>query len=197
VSSFGFAFSIGSAVAAVVLYLLLRGLGSLIGREAAGWAPHLSRALAERAASQLPVKYRARYTEEWLAELATLEDRPVSAVAHAVGIAITSRRLARELGPAFEPADSPSTARRLPPLPHLPGNLTRPFKARLLRKWLEAFGASSRGGVVASAVASMALTAAISLLLYAFGVRLGITTTILVQCAVVIGVAKLALFNRK
>jgi hypothetical protein len=64
---------------------------------------HASRSMADRAAERLPPEHRERYREEWRGELQSLEGRPLSMFAHALGCAASARKLSRELAPALQP----------------------------------------------------------------------------------------------
>lgn len=97
---------IGLAVAAVLGYLITSAISEVIANEAMGWIPHLSRGIAERASRRLPSKSRERYLEEWCADLAQFDDRPLTALSHALLIAATVGVLSRALAPdaAIAPA---------------------------------------------------------------------------------------------
>ena len=123
-----------AVVGLIVGYVFLRALGGMIGREAAGWAPHVARQVVRTAADGLPAEYRDRYREEWLAEVGTLSDRPLTALITAFSIARNARRLAQELAPATQPvANSPA------PIPSIATEWLRlsswlgPLQARLSR----------------------------------------------------------------
>jgi hypothetical protein len=62
-------------VAAVLV--LLRGLEA---RLVAGVVPRAARWLVHRAADRLPRPLRARFEEEWLAEVDAMRDRPITAL---------------------------------------------------------------------------------------------------------------------
>ncbi len=96
---------VGAGLAAAALAVA----NSLIAGEVRAWLPHLARNLVRSAARRLPPDTRARYEEEWLAELAAWEDRPLSALAKAAhlrwnansiresldGVVVKSERLKR------------------------------------------------------------------------------------------------------
>lgn len=87
----GFGLAIG--VVAIVGVIVAAVTQSLLVDEARAWLPHLSRWLVQRAAHRLPEEQRERYQEEWLAELASWSDRPISAVARAAHIRWRSRAM--------------------------------------------------------------------------------------------------------
>lgn len=75
--------AMGLVIAAVVQALLVD--------EARAWLPHITRSLIRSSARRLPAKQRDRYREEWLAEVANWNDRPISALAKAASIRLHAR----------------------------------------------------------------------------------------------------------
>lgn len=71
---------------------------SLLSDEARAWLPYVSQRLIRSAARQLQDAERNRYEEEWLAELATWSDRPLSAVTRAAHIRWNAREMRASLG---------------------------------------------------------------------------------------------------
>lgn len=96
----GFGFAIGLvAIASVVVAAVAH---ALLVDEARAWLPHVSRWLVRRAARRLPEEQRERYEEEWLAELASWSDRPISAVGKAAHIRSRARAMRLSLD-GYEP----------------------------------------------------------------------------------------------
>jgi hypothetical protein len=83
----------------ILIYITSRVVATVVGKEAVGWIPHISRGLVSRAAGCLPEEHRDRYEEEWCRHIADCEDRPLTALAKAIGYAGSVRRLRRELAP--------------------------------------------------------------------------------------------------
>lgn len=83
----------------ILAYVASRVAATLVGKEASGWIPHISHGLVSRAARRLPEAHRARYEEEWRRHISDCEDRPLTALAKAVGYSGSVRRLRRELAP--------------------------------------------------------------------------------------------------
>ena len=76
------------------LYWLVGVLGStLIGAEVIAWCGPAQRALLRRAAARLPIEYRARYAEEWMAELDASPRGPVTRLLFTVTLLVRARRL--------------------------------------------------------------------------------------------------------
>src|SRR4051794_527058 len=68
---------------------------AIFGVEARGWLARLSRWVTRRAVQRFPETQRARYEQEWPAELdELLKERPVSAVLWAVGYFVTASKVA-------------------------------------------------------------------------------------------------------
>jgi lipopolysaccharide/colanic/teichoic acid biosynthesis glycosyltransferase len=72
--------------------------GSLLGQQAKGSIPLYTVRRAKAAAELLPPPLRNRYLEEWLAELQALENRPLSAIRYASGLATAARVIAVSQG---------------------------------------------------------------------------------------------------
>ncbi len=170
------------AIAGVfILYLVVRAVGGLIGKEAVGWAPHVARGLALRAAERLPAVHRDRYAEEWSAELEALSDRPITALLHAIGILGSARRLNRQLLPLpqVESSESGSEApfksgiRRPEAWVSLIGLVLA--KAFRLARWLDK-STYARKGFAGVGLAGAAITIGVAL-------GLGLTVRILVILA--------------
>jgi hypothetical protein len=88
----------------VTTYIVSRAAGTVIGRDVAGWLPHLSRSLVVQAARHLPEEHRLRYEEEWRRHVSEFDDRPLTALVTALGYAMSVPRLGHELAPAPKPA---------------------------------------------------------------------------------------------
>lgn len=69
----------------------------LLTTEAGGWLRALTRHLTRRAARRLPSEFRARYEEEWLAEMQAMNDRPVGALVCSLRLTVRARSLCGEL----------------------------------------------------------------------------------------------------
>jgi hypothetical protein len=78
---------------AVAFFVLRQALAS----EATGWLIWLAAAIVRRAAAMLPA-HRHRYEEEWLAEMATFDARPLSGLVTAMRILLRARATGRALG---------------------------------------------------------------------------------------------------
>lgn len=107
-------------LAAVATLVLIPVVQSLAADEARGWLPYASRALIRASVRVLPIRFQTRYLEEWLADLATFSDRPLSGFGFAVQVRWAAKRTARSLGSQGD--QSPS---RLAP-PARPGSSRRP-----------------------------------------------------------------------
>ncbi|MGN6189306.1 MAG: hypothetical protein ACTHOE_10425 [Conexibacter sp.] len=71
----------------------------IIGTEALGWLPPLTRLLMRIAVRLLPFQHRARYLEEWQADAALLaRDRPFTALLWSLGVLWRARGLGMDLG---------------------------------------------------------------------------------------------------
>jgi hypothetical protein len=130
----------------LLLWLFARIAGALIGADATGWIPHLSQALIEAAVRKLPRQHRVRYRDEWVADVAYLRDRPVTALLYACRIRIGVRFLTEALPTPNEPSElraevskSQSTAAEVvePLLPDAPaaGWYPDPMGKKRLRYW--------------------------------------------------------------
>jgi hypothetical protein len=89
--------SVALIASAVIAAITLEVIIGLLTNEARGWLPHLSAFLISRAAHLLPRADRARWEEEMLADLATLNDRPLTGLVHAITALASMGSLAREL----------------------------------------------------------------------------------------------------
>jgi hypothetical protein len=93
-------------IGAFLLYVLLRVVAGLISKDAAGWVPYFNRKIVRHASRLLPAEHRGRWLEEWEADVATFDDRPLTGTVHAILAAAGARRLARELRPVATAATS-------------------------------------------------------------------------------------------
>lgn len=82
----------------VVWWLALAVVSGIVSAEAVAWCAPLQRALLRRAAAALPQRHRARYQEEWYAELDALPKGPVTRLVFALSLVLQRRTLARSLG---------------------------------------------------------------------------------------------------
>lgn len=97
--------------------LLLIGtavLKKLITDEVTAYVPALSARLVCSAARKLPERWRERYEQEWIGEVASYRDRRISGFAYALRIRLSAQSLASVLdlrAPDFSPsADTPPPA---------------------------------------------------------------------------------------
>lgn len=96
---------------AILLWVARQAVGPLIGQETRGWLVLWCRRLVRRASRSLPEDQGGSFQEDWLAELAELEERPLSALVYAIGLARAARRISAEMGLARPPHGYPSLAR--------------------------------------------------------------------------------------
>jgi len=87
------AYGVTIGVAGGLLVMLAAIAQSLLVDETRAWLLHVSRWLVRSSARRLPEDQRERYEEEWLAELATWKDRPISGMAKAAHIRWHARAL--------------------------------------------------------------------------------------------------------
>lgn len=85
----GLVLALGTAACAAAVAISY----ALMADELRAWLPYLSRWLVRSAARQLPPVERERYEEDWLAELAAWQDRPLSGCAKAAHIRWGARRI--------------------------------------------------------------------------------------------------------
>lgn len=90
---------VGVVAAACLTIACLVGKEILVF-EVRGWIVVLNRHLVDRAVRRLPEPHRLRYQEEWLAELAALRSRPISALVYSLWVLSQAEPTGRELGPA-------------------------------------------------------------------------------------------------
>jgi hypothetical protein len=83
----------------------------VLATETQGWMIELSRRLVRRAVRRLPRSHQDRYEDEWLAELATLEGRPITSLAYALHVFSQARRTGSEIS---DSADALSERRERP-----------------------------------------------------------------------------------
>ena len=69
----------------------------ILATEVEGWILVLSRRVVRRAALRIPDPHRLRYEEEWLAEIATIGSRPISALTYSLWVLMHARRTGREI----------------------------------------------------------------------------------------------------
>lgn len=91
--------TLASVLGAATLYVLLRVLTSLLTDEAKGWLGVLTEALIKSAVGKLPPEERPRWDEEWRAEVAARQTRPISCLLFTVGVRRRAAALADVLGP--------------------------------------------------------------------------------------------------
>src|SRR5437899_3226722 len=116
-----------------IISLVLGGLGLAFGVFVGvlGDAP-IARYAVARAVRKLPPPQRPRYRAEWEADFAVLREQPLRLLLWALGLTITTRALAAELGEASNAAGA-EKARILPGAATLPSDYA-------LRARLELFG---------------------------------------------------------
>jgi hypothetical protein len=88
----------------VVLLVLAVGLVSAVAKdlvkdEVRAWIPHLTKRLVDRWARRLPAYARERWHQDALSDLGQFDDRPMTALVHALLMWWTLRELVAELGP--------------------------------------------------------------------------------------------------
>lgn len=98
-------------VLALVAGIVAAVFMSLLGREAAGWVPHLGRAVIRFAAKRIPEDERDRWRDEQLAELAGLADRPLSSLIFAADVLLNARATAAEVRAWLDVGDGASPQR--------------------------------------------------------------------------------------
>lgn len=76
-----------------LLWIAKQALGSLIGQQIKGSVPDYTAKEAVRAAGRLPAELTEEYEAVWLAELAALEGKPISALRYACGLRRAARRI--------------------------------------------------------------------------------------------------------
>lgn len=80
-------------LAATVLWLAKQVLGSLLGQQARGSVPDYATKKVKAAVKRLPAELAEEYEADWLAELATLKDKPISALRYARGLPSAARKI--------------------------------------------------------------------------------------------------------
>lgn len=83
--------------AGVVTLLVLPVVQSILADETRGWLPIIARALVRASVRAVPSDAQDRYLEEWLADLDTISDRPLSGLAFALQVRWTAKRLTESL----------------------------------------------------------------------------------------------------
>lgn len=91
-------------VALLCLWVAKQALGALVGQQVRGSIPEYTAHRARAAAQKLPVDLQQGFEEEWLAELATLDSKPLSAIRYSHGLGRAARQIARHAG--LRPAGS-------------------------------------------------------------------------------------------
>jgi lipopolysaccharide/colanic/teichoic acid biosynthesis glycosyltransferase len=89
--------SVAAVIAVACMALGLAVVQKLLVSELEGWLPHVSRRVVTAAARRLPLRDQERYLEEWQAELATFDDRRLTALLWACGLLRGARCLRLEL----------------------------------------------------------------------------------------------------
>lgn len=82
-----------SFVVALFAFIVARAFGGLLGRETSGWCVFIARAIGRRAADIVDQGDRGRYREEFAADLAQFDDRPLTMLIVALRIFNASLRL--------------------------------------------------------------------------------------------------------
>ena len=82
---------------ALCLAIALLVSQQILAIEVSGWIDVLSRHLVARAVRGLPESHRLRYQEEWLAELAALRSRPISALGYSLWVLCQAAHTGSEL----------------------------------------------------------------------------------------------------
>jgi lipopolysaccharide/colanic/teichoic acid biosynthesis glycosyltransferase len=89
--------AVAIVVGLFVLWLLKQVVGMLISQQVKGYIPDYAARKAVAAARLLPSDLAAEYEADWLAELATLDGKPISALRYAYGLASASRSISASL----------------------------------------------------------------------------------------------------
>ncbi len=84
-------------MSATVVWVILVVASALLGAEVVAWSTPIQHALLRRAAAALPEHQKARYLEEWLAELDAQPKGPVTRFVFAVSLLVRCKKLARAL----------------------------------------------------------------------------------------------------
>jgi lipopolysaccharide/colanic/teichoic acid biosynthesis glycosyltransferase len=85
-------------VVIVVAWVAKQILAALIGQQVKGSIPDYASHRARAAAQRLPAEMREAYAAEWLAELATLDAKPLTAIRYAAGLSRAASDIARASG---------------------------------------------------------------------------------------------------
>jgi hypothetical protein len=88
---------IGVVLQILVGLLLIPILQALLADEASACLQRFNRAVIRAGVQFLPIRYRARYSEEWLAELDTFAKRPLKGLGYAIETVLSARQTARVL----------------------------------------------------------------------------------------------------
>ncbi len=80
------------------VWLLLCFAAAVVTTEVTAWGGRFQRSLVRRAAAGQPEQHRARYEEEWLAELDAVPDGLLTRTLWALDLYLRHRRLSRALG---------------------------------------------------------------------------------------------------
>jgi len=100
------------AILVVLAWFAKQALGALIGQQVRGSIPDYTARKARSAAKRLPDGYRQQIEEEWLAELAVLDSKPLTAIKYAHGLLRAAAEIAYETGSRCLPTRTSNFASR-------------------------------------------------------------------------------------
>jgi sugar transferase EpsL len=93
-------------------WVLKQALGAIVGQQVKGSIPDYTASKARSAAKRLPEGCREQIEEEWLAELAMLASKPITAIKFAHGLARAATEIAYETGSYCSPSRMSAFAAR-------------------------------------------------------------------------------------
>jgi exopolysaccharide production protein ExoY len=86
------------AAGLVFTWLAKQILGALVAQQVRGSIPDYAAQRTRSAAQKLPADLKDEYEAEWLAELAALDSKPITAIRYAHGLSRAAREIARRAG---------------------------------------------------------------------------------------------------
>lgn len=87
-----------STIGIAAIWFAKQVLAVLIGQQVKGSIPDYAARKAQSAAQKLPPELREAYEVEWVAELATLDSKPMTAIRYSHGLGRAASEIAREMG---------------------------------------------------------------------------------------------------
>lgn len=82
----------------VFSWLVKQALGALVGQQVRGSIPEYTAGRVRSAVQKLPSDLKEAYEAEWLAELATLDAKPITAIRYVNGLSRAAREIAQRVG---------------------------------------------------------------------------------------------------